>query len=143
MGLRIHWLSLLRLLKLLNMDYYDFSKTEFFESSEFDSPDKPGSGKLMQREFMERLVRARTTAGIPFEVNSGFRTPARNRKVGGKADSPHLAGHAADIHVVNSRPRFLILKAAVEAGINRIGIGRTFIHLDYDPSKDPDVTWLY
>lgn len=122
---------------------YDFSTTTYFSSQEFDSPDLPGSGKLMQAEFMEMLVAAREQAGIPFNITSGYRTVAYNKKVGGVMDSPHLLGYAADIAVVGSRDRYIIIKSAQDAGFRRIGIGRTFIHLDCDPRKDPDVIWLY
>ena len=37
--------------------------------------------------------------GKPILVNSGYRCPALNNAVGGKASSQHLRGEAADIHV--------------------------------------------
>lgn len=35
----------------------------------------------------------------PVIVSSGFRSPAVNSRAGGAADSQHLAGEAADIHI--------------------------------------------
>ena len=34
-------------------------------------------------------------------------------------------------------------KALLDVGINRIGIGQTFLHCDVDKEKDQDVFWLY
>jgi hypothetical protein len=31
----------------------------------------------------------------------------------------------------------------MEHGIDRIGIGDTFIHIDIDEDKSPDVIWTY
>ena len=42
----------------------------FFVSSEFDSPDLPGSGELMCEEFISALDSCRFEAGIPFVINS-------------------------------------------------------------------------
>jgi hypothetical protein len=47
-----------------------------FKLSEFDSPDLPGSGKNMNPDFLKRLDEAREIAGVPFNINSGFRTSA-------------------------------------------------------------------
>ena len=70
-----------------------------FTFEEFDSPDSPGSGeKYMDREFLDCLDEARDIAGVQFKINSGYRTPAHNRKVGGVSTSSHLIGRAADIH---------------------------------------------
>lgn len=114
-----------------------------FEVSEFDSPDKKGSGTKMHQAFLDKLDKARGSSGIAFKINSGYRTPKHNKKVGGKEKSSHLLGRAADIHVEDSRSRWLILKALLEVGFNRIGVGSNFIHVDDDPSKDKNVIWVY
>ncbi|TQE63716.1 D-Ala-D-Ala carboxypeptidase family metallohydrolase, partial [Leptospira noguchii] len=41
----------------------------------------------------------REAIGKPIEINSGFRSPAVNRKVKGSVTSQHMAGEAADICV--------------------------------------------
>lgn len=121
---------------------------QYFNLSEFDSPDLPNSGSNMKEQFLLLLDKARGIAKIPFKINSGYRTLAHNKKLqekGYKAvdNSPHLGGWAADIHCVDSPTRYTIIKALFEVGFTRIGIGDTFIHVDCDPTKSKNVIWLY
>jgi hypothetical protein len=116
----------------------------YFNLEEFDSPDAPGSGEQhMDEEFLTMLDKARHYAGVPFVINSGYRTRAHNRKVGGSKHSSHMNGMAADISCTESRQRAYIIGGLLEAGFNRIGIGQTFIHADNDPEKPEDVVWTY
>jgi hypothetical protein len=50
---------------------------------------------------------------------------------------------AADIACSGSRERFHMVRALLGVGFDRIGIGRTFIHVDNDPAKSEDVIWHY
>lgn len=79
----------------------------------------------------------------PVYINSGSRCPEHNKSVGGKANSAHLIGKAVDIECSNSAHRFKLLVAALTVGFERIGLAKTFIHLDVDESKPPLVSWLY
>lgn len=115
----------------------------YFKFEEFDSPDAPGSGeKYMDREFLECLDEARDIAGIQFKINSGYRTPAHNRKVGGGTASSHLIGRAADIRCTDTGKRLKIIEALSMVGFQRFGIASTFIHVDNDDQK-PNAIWLY
>ena len=120
-----------------------------FDYNEFDSPDIPHSGVNMDSKFLDMLDDARAIAGIPFKINSGYRSEQHNEKVGGKLKTPsskgssHMYGLAADISVKNSLDRFTIIDALIEAGFNRIGIANSFIHVDSDPDKSQYVIWTY
>ena len=114
-----------------------------FKIGEFDSPDEPGSGAKMDANFLIKLDKAREIAGCKFSINSGYRTQEHNLKVGGRYGSSHKNGLAADIHFKGSRDRFLILNSLMKVGINRIGIGNTFIHCDVSKTKDQQVIWTY
>ena len=94
-------------------------------------------------DFLHRLNFARGMAGIPFVIDSGYRCEKHNKKVGGKPNSAHRYGTAADIRCETSRERYTMLKALFAAGFNRIGIGKTFLHVDLDTGKDQEVIWLY
>lgn len=116
---------------------------KWFNYSEFDSPDEPGSGNNMDQDFLEMLDEARSRAGVPFAITSGYRSEEHNASVGGQRDSSHLKGCAADIVAYTSRDRFLIVTALLEAGFDRIGIGEDFIHVDSDWEKAGNLVWTY
>jgi len=127
------------------MARYDFAP--HFTEEEFRCP--CGCETLNPNKgFLERLERARTRAEIPFPVQSGSRCDEHNEDVGGVDSSSHKAdetteSHAADIGCRASRARSKILTALRAVGFNRIGIAKTFIHVDIDPALPPEVTWLY
>ena len=115
---------------------------KYFKINEFDSPDEPGSGSKMNDEIVHMLDAARKIYGKPMKINSGYRTPAHNRKVGGVSTSSHLIGRAADIHCTHTGKRLKIIEALSMVGFQRFGIARTFIHVDNDDQKKPAI-WLY
>jgi len=123
-------------------------KLRYFKLSEFDSPDKPGSGVLMEPEFLKMLDQARHYSGVPYRITSGYRTAEYHQSLTERGyktsrNSAHLRGYAADIYARSNHARMMVLYGLIKAGFNRIGIARTFIHVDDDPSKKPDVSWLY
>ena len=132
----------LGVLKFIKFTTYNLD-LKYFNLSEFDSPDEVGSGNKMDSKFLEKLDYARHNAGIPFKINSGYRTKAWNLRVKGKSHSSHCLGLACDIACNGSRERYIILDALMSVGINRLGIGKSFLHCDIDNSKDQDVIWLY
>ena len=111
----------------------------------------------MNESFLGTLTDAREYCRSPFMINSGYRCEKHNKKVGGKVGdkakgiqaSTHTVGAAADIHCTESRQRALILCGLLEAGFSRIGIAKTFIHVDMadrlegDDKKVEAVFWLY
>lgn len=84
----------------------------------------------------------REIVGFPIVINSGWRCEKLNEIVGGKRTSSHLKGDAVDIKCTDSAERLAIINTALELGINRIGIGKTFVHLDIDKTKDSCI-WVY
>jgi uncharacterized protein YcbK (DUF882 family) len=117
-------------------------EAKYFTIGEFDSPDLPNSGINMDNEFLKLLDKARDTAGIPFKITSGYRTESHNSKVGGVANSSHLRGYAADIACTSGTDRWTIIDSLIKAGFNRIGVAKTFIHVDNDPDKSSAI-WTY
>lgn len=76
-------------------------------------------------------------------ITSGYRCGKHNKDVGGKETSSHPKGLAVDIKCEDSSYRFLLVAALLKVGFKRIGIGKTFIHVDLDQSKDQNVIWVY
>jgi zinc D-Ala-D-Ala carboxypeptidase len=93
----------------------------------------------MDSEFLHKLDIARELAGVPFFINSGYRCPLHNKAVG-STSANHTSGKAADIACENSFVRTKILTALILAGFRRIGIAKSFIHVD---SMDGEALWLY
>ena len=114
---------------------------KFFKSTEFDSPDVPGSGKNMQHSTLLMLCEARKIADVPFKINSGFRSKAHNKKVGGVSNSAHLKGYAIDIATPNGKHQEKIVRALRQAGFKRFGVYTNFVHADNDPNKKQFVAW--
>lgn len=112
-----------------------------FKISEFDSPDAKGSGGNMNVKMLVMLDLTRSIAGIPFHVNSGFRTITHNKEVGGVTNSAHTRGYAADISAMTDEQKRTILKAAYAAGFRRYGYYGSFIHLDTDSDKPTPTIW--
>ena len=117
---------------------------DHFIISEFDC--KCGCacrGSMMDSGVLRKLDLARERAGVPFKITSGVRCAAHNEREGGKPNSAHLVGLAADIAVQDSRKRFDMVQALFGVGFHRLGIGHSWIHVDDDESKPPEVMWLY
>lgn len=104
----------------------------------------PGcKGVHIDVDFADMMDRLRHAAQIPIIITSGYRCPSYNATVGGKSNSAHVKGLAADIKCTDSQRRFWIIKAAIDVGFNRIGIGSDFIHVDYDESLPEARIWHY
>ena len=126
------------------------NKTEFFNPTEFDSPDAPGSGYYLEPFLYDSLNVIREKCGFKFKVNSGIRTKAYNAlpRIGGKPSSDHLIhadgfGHGVDIQILSGSKRYAIIQYALEIKIPRIGVGKTFVHLGNWKGNPQGVMWLY
>ncbi len=115
-----------------------------FSKREFDCNCGCGGGiEEMDLDFLAGLDYARDEAVIPFVLNSAYRCKAYNKLVGGKPTSSHLEGWAVDIAVSSDAQRYKIVSGLISAGITRRGYGKTFIHADSDPKKNPKRIWVY
>lgn len=77
------------------------------------------------------LQKVRNHFGKAVTINSGYRTPTHNKKVGGTTYSQHLYGTAADIVVKGVAPK--TVAAYVETLMPKkggIGIYDSFVHVD-------------
>lgn len=125
---------------MIKNNLVNWAEIAYFSKSEFKCP--CCSKAVVSRKLVFMLDLARSLAGVPFNISSGYRCKKHNSQVGGVKNSAHLIGLAVDIEVANNLVRLKILRALVIVGFNRIGISKGFIHVDIDKSK-PDNIWLY
>lgn len=112
--------------------------TENFDLSEFACKD----GTPVPTEFLENVTLLsknlqvlRDRLGEPVHVNSGYRTPVYNAKVGGEKNSYHKKAMAADITVKSKTPKEVhevIEQLIAEKKMKQGGLGLYpgFVHYD-------------
>ena len=88
-------------------------KLNYFKVEEFNQPNLPESWRKMDLNLLMLLDNIRHRAGIPFKINSAYRSPEYNKKIGGVSNSAHCLGKAVDIAATDSKSRFLIIEAAL------------------------------
>lgn len=93
-------------------------------------------------DLVALLQKCRDRIGVPIVINSGCRCPYHNSVVGGVVNSAHTRGTAADVACNTSGLR-LNLVGCFTNYFDRIGIGKTFIHVDVDTELPQEVMWLY
>lgn len=106
-------------------------------------PNVPGEN---EREALEVLTLAlldplREIWGAPIYVNSGYRSPALNKAVGGVANSQHMKGQAADITTGNAESNRKLFALIRDGGFDFDQLideaDGTWIHVSYvSPSEN-------
>lgn len=112
--------------------------TPNFNKIEFDSNDgseMPADVLQNVKEVARCLQILRDEIGKPIRINSGYRSPRHNKRVGGSPNSQHLLGKAVDIVVKDLPPvqvaeilEELIAEGTIPEG--GIGIYPGFTHYD-------------
>jgi len=117
--------------------------TKNFTKKEFDSK----CGREMPENVLENIKKLaenvqiiRDEIGKPIKINSGYRSPEHNKKIGGVSNSQHVLGCASDLSVNGMTSKDLhkvILKLIKEGKIHNGGVGLypSFVH--YDIRKNP------
>lgn len=109
--------------------------TRNFNIQEFRSHDNgslPTGG--MDPALLLNLELLRWKLGnVSIVINSGYRTPAYNKRVGGIANSNHIKGNAADIRAIGVAASE-VHKHAVQI-FNGVGKYRNFTHVDTDKKR--------
>lgn len=118
-------------------------KAKYFKESEFKACVPSCSLQDMKQSSVNRMDRAREIAGIPFVLNSAFRAVEWEKEHGRSGDGAHPHGYGWDIRCRTDANRMKIVRACLEVGFTRIGIGKTYIHVDDDPEKTQNVMWHY
>ena len=117
--------------------------SKYFSPSEFKKCNPSCSIDDMDASFLSLLDKVREEAGIPLVLNSAYRSVEHEKAHGRPGTSSHCEGVAVDIRCNSSSNRYKIVKAAIECGVTRIGIAKTYIHLDNSLSHAQEVIWDY
>lgn len=86
-------------------------------------------------KLLDNLQVLRDYLGEPVRINSGYRSPAYNKAIGGAKNSQHMKATAADITVKSKTPKqvkAIIEKLIKEGKMHNGGIGLYpgFVHYD-------------
>jgi uncharacterized protein YcbK (DUF882 family) len=120
----------------------EMKMTRYFKLSEFAC--RCGCGlEEVDTKLISSLELMREVYARPIRITSGVRCPAHNRAVGGAPTSVHLEGLAADLAVRDSLERYLLVDLAIAAGFRRIGVAKSFIHIDLSPRAPAPRLWVY
>jgi len=103
--------------------------TEHFKLKEFAC--KNSEAVIVSEKLCYVLEAIRAHFGKPVVVNSGYRTPEYNAKVGGAVKSRHMLGIAADIQIAGVKPADVAAYArTLMPTYGGIGVYSTFTHID-------------
>lgn len=91
---------------------------------------------FIDTELVNVLQKIRTHFGKSVTITSAYRTPSKNKAVGGTQYSQHLYGRAADIKVKGIAPKTVSAYAEkLLPGKGGIGTYSTFTHVDVRTTK--------
>lgn len=117
--------------------------TKNFKLKEFECND----GSKMPLEVYENIIKLanqlqilRDYTGRAITINSAYRSPEHNQKVGGSKTSQHLLGKAADITIQSLKPAevYRIIEDLIDLGHmlqGGLGLYDTFVHYDIRKTK--------
>lgn len=111
----------------------------YFSPAEFKRCNPPCDILDMDSEFMNLLSCARSDAGVPFVLNSAYRSSLWDIDRGRSGKGYHTIGCAVDIRCSDSASRAKIVNACLAYGLS-CGISKTFIHVDNRPNQ---IVFLY
>lgn len=112
--------------------------TKNFNKSEFDSKD----GADMPDEVLANITKLamnlqvlRDYLGVTIRINSGYRSPEHNKKIGGATNSFHVKGMAGDIQnsthtpkqIFNAIEHLISTGQMIQGGLKAYA---TFVHYD-------------
>jgi uncharacterized protein YcbK (DUF882 family) len=120
---------------------------KYFTSDEFECPCGKCDIQQIDEGLIGKLDTTREKYGKAIRVNSGYRCPAHNKAIGGKENSSHMAGLAADITpVLITLDELDNLYEICYNVFDNIGDGRLkrFVHVDNREKKPTGKRlWMY
>ena len=112
--------------------------TENFSLREFDSKDGAGMPDAVRKNVIElakNLQVIRDECECPLHINSAYRSPRHNKRIGGVSNSKHIFGLASDLVSRNHTPFELynIIESLIERNKiseGALGLYPSFVHYD-------------
>tara|TARA_B110000467_G_C18320400_1_gene484723 strand:+ start:298 stop:675 length:378 start_codon:yes stop_codon:yes gene_type:complete len=114
--------------------------TPHFSKKEFACQCGCGDGEISM-VLVQKLEQTRVDYGKSMRINSGIRCIGHNRDIGSKDTSSHIKCVAADVGCTNMEDRLKLLPILLKY-FTRIGINKSFIHVDVDSEK-PNGVFVY
>lgn len=105
-----------------------------FKVKEFACQDKSDVIVLHSNFIAEKLQQIRSHFASPVTINSAYRTPSHNKKVGGSSNSFHVKGRAFDI-VVKGKTPAEVARYAASIGIKGVIQYSWGVHVDSRATK--------
>ena len=96
----------------------------------------------IKQELAVKVQQVRDLVGRSIVINSGVRCARHNGNIGASETSSHIGGWAAYLKYSGSAQRYELLNAIMPV-FDRVGIAKTFIHVDVDANKTAGVVWTY
>ena len=85
---------------------------------------------------IEQLDELRRLYNHPIIITSGYRCPALNKAVGGKPNSQHVKGQAADLKWDENLLKFIIEKFHYDQLIEETSKRTKWIHISFNKEKE-------
>ena len=85
---------------------------------------------------IEQLDELRRLYGHPIIITSGYRCPELNKAVGGKANSQHVKGQAADLKYDPELLQFIIKNFHYDQLIEETSKRSKWIHISFNKEKE-------
>ena len=96
----------------------------------------------MDKTLSRKLLAAEKVLGASLVIKGGYRCPSHSKRVHAPVGSCHALGMAVNIRCCGAGDRFAILGALIKAGFDRIGVGKSHVHVSVNPEKARLLLWV-
>ena len=99
--------------------------------TEWDVPENK-YGENLNKDLTQKLYGLELAAGVPLKIESGYRDPEHNARVGGAKGSEHIHGNAVDVDTSDwsQEEKLRLIEQASAQGITGIGVYNNNLHFD-------------
>lgn len=102
--------------------------SKYFKDTDFTVKD--GSNLVyIDNRIPPMLDKLQDYFGKPIHINSAYRSPVYNKKIGGAKNSQHQYGKAVDVSIAGVPPS-KVAEIARKLGFTGIGTYKSFTHID-------------